>query len=117
MRAAIFRNSRAARSFLRSTFDNFSNLRSRHAFSLVMAGAGFKGGQVYGATDDFGYKSVENRVSVPDLQVKSIPSARKWGEGILRSADGWANHSEMDVVMEKIYHDRKLERRSQAEDQ
>jgi hypothetical protein len=40
---------------------------NRHAFSLVMAGAGFKGGQVYGATDDFGYKSVENRVSVPDL--------------------------------------------------
>ena len=40
---------------------------NRHAFSLVMAGAGFKGGQVYGATDDFGYKSIENRVSVPDL--------------------------------------------------
>ncbi len=40
---------------------------NRNAFSLVMAGAGFKGGQVYGATDDFGYKSVEKRVSVPDL--------------------------------------------------
>lgn len=40
---------------------------NRNAFSLLMAGAGFKGGHVHGATDDFGYKSVENRVSVPDL--------------------------------------------------
>jgi uncharacterized protein (DUF1501 family) len=40
---------------------------NRNAFSLVMGGAGFKGGYVHGATDDFGYKSVENRVSVPDL--------------------------------------------------
>jgi hypothetical protein len=32
-----------------------------------MAGGGFKGGTIHGATDEFGYKSVENRVSVPDL--------------------------------------------------
>jgi hypothetical protein len=40
---------------------------NRNAFSLVMAGAGFKGGYTHGSTDDFGYKAVENRVSVPDL--------------------------------------------------
>ena len=40
---------------------------NRHAFSLLLAGGGFRGGHVHGATDDFGYKSVENRVSVPDL--------------------------------------------------
>jgi uncharacterized protein (DUF1501 family) len=40
---------------------------NRHGFSLLLAGGGFKGGQVYGATDEFGYQAVVNRVSVPDL--------------------------------------------------
>lgn len=40
---------------------------NRHAFSLLLAGGGFKAGHVHGATDEFGYKSVEQRVSVPDL--------------------------------------------------
>jgi uncharacterized protein (DUF1501 family) len=39
---------------------------NRHAFSLLLAG-GFKAGHIHGATDEFGYKSVEDRVSVPDL--------------------------------------------------
>jgi hypothetical protein len=40
---------------------------NRHAFSLFFAGGGFKTGYVHGATDEFGYKAVENRVSVPDM--------------------------------------------------
>src|SRR5690606_30493595 len=40
---------------------------NRYGFSLLMAGGGFKGGLVYGETDDFGYKAVKDRVSVPDL--------------------------------------------------
>jgi hypothetical protein len=32
-----------------------------------MAGGGFKPGYTHGATDDFGYKAIEDRVSVPDL--------------------------------------------------
>jgi|SRR5581483_6831270 len=40
---------------------------NRNAFSLWLAGGGFRPGLVYGATDDFGYRAVENRVSVPDL--------------------------------------------------
>jgi hypothetical protein len=32
-----------------------------------MAGAGIRGGVHHGLTDEFGYKAVENRVSVPDL--------------------------------------------------
>jgi hypothetical protein len=32
-----------------------------------MAGGGVKGGQTYGATDDFGYAAVENKVHVHDL--------------------------------------------------
>ena len=41
---------------------------NRHAFSLWMAGGGFKKGLTYGETDDFGYKATANRVSVPNLQ-------------------------------------------------
>jgi Protein of unknown function (DUF1501) len=41
---------------------------NRHGFSLWLAGGGFKGGYVHGATDDFGYQSVEQVVTVQDLQ-------------------------------------------------
>lgn len=37
-------------------------------FSIWMAGGGIRRGGVYGATDDFGYKIVEDPVSVRDLQ-------------------------------------------------
>ena len=37
-------------------------------FSIWMAGGGFKGGYVHGSTDEFGYKVVENGVSVKDFQ-------------------------------------------------
>jgi len=40
---------------------------NRHAFSLWIAGGGFKQGAVHGATDPFGYKAIENVVSVHDL--------------------------------------------------
>jgi hypothetical protein len=32
-----------------------------------MAGGGVRGGYVHGATDDFGFKAVENRVHIHDL--------------------------------------------------
>jgi hypothetical protein len=38
-----------------------------HAFTTWFAGGGVKGGVSYGATDEVGFKSVENRVSVHDL--------------------------------------------------
>jgi len=41
---------------------------NRHAFSLWLAGGGFKRGYVHGSTDDFGYRSVQDIVSVQDLQ-------------------------------------------------
>lgn len=40
---------------------------NRFAFTTLVAGGGFKSGCVHGATDAFGYKSVENPVSCPDL--------------------------------------------------
>jgi hypothetical protein len=41
---------------------------NRHGFSLWLAGGGFKRGYTHGATDDFGYKSIANIVTVHDLQ-------------------------------------------------
>jgi uncharacterized protein DUF1501 len=40
---------------------------NRNAFSLILAGGGFKSGCVFGATDETGYRAAENRVSVHDL--------------------------------------------------
>ena len=40
---------------------------SPYGYSVWMAGGGIKGGTVFGATDDFGFKAVENPVQVRDL--------------------------------------------------
>ncbi|MBI2825929.1 MAG: DUF1501 domain-containing protein [Planctomycetia bacterium] len=40
---------------------------NRNAFSLILAGGGFKPGYVHGQSDEFGYKAVEGRMSCPDL--------------------------------------------------
>ena len=41
-------------------------------FSLWLAGGGVKGGTIYGATDEFGFKAVENPVSVHDLHATML---------------------------------------------
>lgn len=38
-----------------------------YGFSMWLAGGGVRGGTVYGATDEFGFAAVENRVHVHDL--------------------------------------------------
>lgn len=38
-----------------------------YGFSIWMAGGGIQGGQSYGATDDFGYRAVENRTQTANL--------------------------------------------------
>jgi hypothetical protein len=38
-----------------------------YGYTMWMAGAGVKGGMVYGATDEFGYHAVEDRMHIPDL--------------------------------------------------
>ena len=40
---------------------------NRHGFSLWVAGGGFRAGYVHGATDDFGYRSVQDVVTVHDF--------------------------------------------------
>ena len=40
---------------------------NHHGFTYWLAGGGVKGGQAYGATDEFGFQAVENKVHVHDL--------------------------------------------------
>lgn len=40
---------------------------NHYGFSMWLAGGGIRGGQAYGATDEFGFQATENRVSVHDL--------------------------------------------------
>ena len=50
------------------------NGRDHHiqGFSMWLAGGGIKGGLTYGATDEFGYKAVENVVHVHDLHATML---------------------------------------------
>jgi hypothetical protein len=77
----------------------------------------FVHGKVHGKTIE-----LEEDLGVSDgqevkVQVQIVPPRQKWGDGIRRSAGGWAAYPEMDVLMEKIHQERKLERRSQTEQQ
>ncbi len=45
---------------------------NHYGFSVWLAGGGIKGGTVYGATDDFGFKATENPTSVHDLHATML---------------------------------------------
>lgn len=55
--------------FGRTPFAQGTNGRDHNpsACSMWMAGAGVKGGTIYGRTDDYGYRVIENEVTVHDL--------------------------------------------------
>jgi hypothetical protein len=40
---------------------------NHHGFSMWMAGGGVRGGYIHGATDEFGFSAIENKVHVHDL--------------------------------------------------
>jgi hypothetical protein len=45
---------------------------NQYGFSMWMAGGGIRGGTVYGATDEFGYKAVENKAEIHDLHATML---------------------------------------------
>ncbi len=45
---------------------------NNHGFSVVVAGGGFRQGVRYGATDEFGFKAVEERIHVRDLHATML---------------------------------------------
>jgi hypothetical protein len=55
--------------FGRTPFAQGSNGRDHNpfGFSLWLAGGGVKGGTIFGATDDYGYHAVENKLEIHDL--------------------------------------------------
>jgi len=60
--------------FGRTPFAQGSDGRDHNqfGFSLWMAGGGIKGGTVYGATDEFGYKAIENKVTIHDIHATML---------------------------------------------
>ena len=52
---------------LPTTQRNNGRDHNRNAFTIWFAGGGFRPGLIYGETDDFGYRSVIDRVSVPEM--------------------------------------------------
>jgi len=60
--------------FGRTPFAQGRNGRDHNpfGFSLWMAGGGVKGGTVFGKTDEFGYKAIENRLEIHDLHATML---------------------------------------------
>jgi hypothetical protein len=60
--------------FGRTPFAQGANGRDHNpfGFSLWMAGGGVKGGTIYGRTDEYGYKVVENRAEIHDLHATML---------------------------------------------
>jgi hypothetical protein len=60
--------------FGRTPFAQGSDGRDHNPFGFTvwMAGGGVKGGTIFGATDEFGYKAIENRVEIHDLHATML---------------------------------------------
>jgi len=60
--------------FGRTPFAQGSNGRDHNpfGFSLWMAGGGVSGGKIFGATDEFGYKAIENKLEIYDLHATML---------------------------------------------
>ncbi len=60
--------------FGRTPFAQGTNGRDHNpqGFSMWMAGGGIKGGMTYGATDEYGYRVIENKLTVHDLHANML---------------------------------------------
>ena len=60
--------------FGRTPFAQGSNGRDHNpfGFTIWMCGGGTKGGTIFGATDEYGYKAVENKVMIHDLHATML---------------------------------------------
>ena len=61
---------------------------NRHANSLWIAGGGFKSGFAYGQTDEFGYRAVENVVTIHDLHATLLHALGLDHERLVYPHDG-----------------------------
>ena len=51
-----------------------------------------------------------------EVHIKTIPAAKQWGEGILRTAGALADDPYWDDIMQEVHRTRKMDRRQQAEE-
>lgn len=60
--------------FGRTPFAQGKNGRDHNPYGFTnwLAGGGVKGGTIYGATDEFGYRAIENKVEVHDLHATML---------------------------------------------
>jgi uncharacterized protein (DUF1501 family) len=60
--------------FGRTPFAQGSDGRDHNpfGFSVWLAGGGVKAGTIYGATDEYGYKAIENKVTIHDLHATML---------------------------------------------
>ena len=60
--------------FGRTPFAQGDNGRdhNQYGFTVWMAGGGVKPGIIYGATDEFGYRAIENRLEMHDLHATML---------------------------------------------
>lgn len=60
--------------FGRTPFAQGNNGRDHNpfGFSMWLAGGGIKGGTIHGATDEYGYKAIENKVEIHDLHATML---------------------------------------------
>ena len=79
---------------------------NRRAFSLWLAGGGFKAGYVHGATDDFSYESVEKVVNVHDLHATLLHTLGLEHESLTYPHEGReASLTDAEVTHAKIVTD------------
>ncbi len=79
---------------------------NRRAFSLWLAGGGFKAGYVHGATDDFSYESVEKVVNVHDLHATLLHTLGLEHESLTYPHEGReASLTDAEVTHAKIVGD------------
>ncbi|MCB1066362.1 MAG: DUF1501 domain-containing protein, partial [Verrucomicrobiae bacterium] len=76
-----------------------------HCFTIWMAGGGIKPGISYGATDEFGYRVAENKMSVHDLQATVLHQLGLDAHRFTYPFQG-LNHRLIGVVGDaKVHHD------------
>jgi hypothetical protein len=79
---------------------------NRHAFSLWIAGGGFKKGYTHGATDEFGYKSVTDIVTVHDLQATLLNALGLDHRRLTYPHDGREDSlTDADVTKARVVHE------------
>lgn len=68
-------------------------------------------GKVHGKTIELDEDLGMDEGQEVDVQVKIVQPAKKWGEGILRTAGALADDTHWDAIMGKVHQARKVERR------